>query len=267
VRFVLPVVVWLLVCGRVSAQTAPAVPGIADNSFLMEEAYNQEPGVIQHISSFARFGEGEWAYSFTEEWPAPTQKHQLSLTLPVLAAGEHTGFGDALVNYRFQALDGSRGGVAFSPRLSVVLSTGDEARGLGSGGTGLQVNLPVSVSRGGPFVFHSNLGATWIPDARGLDGAMATIRGFNAGLSVIWVARPAFHPLVEMVWTRAGRVVGPERSESGDALYVSPGLRWAHNFKNGLQIVPGIAVPIGIGPSSGDTGVLLYLSFEHALWK
>jgi len=38
-----------------------------------------------------------------------------------------------------------------------------------------------------------------------------------------------------------------------------------HNpgFKNGLQIVPGVAMPIGIGPSAGETGVFLYLSFEH----
>ena len=29
---------------------APAAPGISDNSFLLEEAYNQERGVVQHIS-------------------------------------------------------------------------------------------------------------------------------------------------------------------------------------------------------------------------
>ena len=84
---------------------------------------------------------------------------------------------------------------------------------------------------------------------------------------MIWLARPAFHPLLELAWTRAETVVGPDRTESVDALYLSPGLRWAHNLKSGLQIVPGIAVPVGVGPSSGDTGVLLYLSFEHALWK
>jgi len=27
--------------------------------------------------------------------------------------------------------------------------------------------------------------------------------------------------------------------------------------------VPGIAFPIGVGPSAGDDAVLLYLSFEH----
>ncbi len=249
------------------ATAAPAAPGIADNSFLIEEAYNQEPGVIQHISSFTRFGEGEWAYTFTEEWPAPSQKHQLSVTVPLLAAGEHTGIGDAGINYRYQALDGSRAGVAFSPRLSLLFSTGDADRGLGNGAAGLQVNLPVSVQRGSRFVTHTNLGATWVPSARGADGATASTRGWNAGQSVIWLARPSLHPLVELAWTRAAFVVGPDRTESVDALYLSPGVRWAHNLASGLQIVPGIAVPIGIGPSSGDTGVLLYLSFEHALWK
>ena len=72
---------------------------------------------------------------------------------------------------------------------------------------------------------------------------------------------------MELAWTRAESVAGPDRTQSSDALYLSPGLRWAHNLKSGLQIVPGIAVPVGIGPSSGDTGLLLYLSFEHTLWR
>lgn len=261
--------VLLASAGRAAAQSNPpaATAGIADNSFLLEEAYNQEPGVIQHISSFLRLGEGDWSYAFTEEWPAPSQTHQVSVTVPVVAAGGHSGFGDALINYRYQALDGTRGGVAFSPRLSLLVATGDSGRGLGSGGTGVQVNLPVSVARGQRFVTHSNLGATWIPNARGADGATASTRGFNAGQSIIWLARPSLHPLLELAWARAESVVGPDRTESGDALYLSPGVRWAHNLESGLQIVPGIAVPIGIGPSSGDTGVLLYLSFEHTAWR
>ena len=253
--------------GWASAQTAPAAPGIADNSFLIEEAYNQEPGVIQHISSFTRFGEDAWTYSFTEEWPAPSQKHQVSVTLAALEAGEGSGLGDVGLNYRFQARDGTRDGIAFSPRLSVLFPTGDSDLGLGSGGPGVQVNLPVSVQRSRRFVTHSNLGATWFPNARGGDRSTASTWGFNAGQSVIWFARPSFHPLVELAWTRFQTVVGPDRTASAEALYLSPGVRWAHNLKGGLQIVPGIAVPIGLGPSSGDTGVLFYLSFEHALWK
>lgn len=46
-------------------------------------------------------------------------------------------------------------------------------------------------------------------------------------------------------------------------LYISPGVRWAYNFRNGLQIVPGGGVPLGVGPTSGQMGVIVYLSFEH----
>ena len=67
----------LLTCVLLSAngwsqQTAAiaAEPGIQDNSFLVEEAYNQEFGVVQHISSFTRFWDSkDWNYSFTQEWP------------------------------------------------------------------------------------------------------------------------------------------------------------------------------------------------------
>jgi hypothetical protein len=30
-----------------------------------------------------------------------------------------------------------------------------------------------------------------------------------------------------------------------------------------MQIVPGIAVPLGIGPSDGERSIFLYLSIEH----
>ena len=48
---------------------------------------------------------------------------------------------------------------------------------------------------------------------------------------------------------------------------LSPGVRWAYNFKSGMQIVPGVACPIGVGPSSGDWGILLYFSIEHPYRK
>jgi hypothetical protein len=44
---------------------------------------------------------------------------------------------------------------------------------------------------------------------------------------------------------------------------VSPGIRWALDFKCGLEIVPGLAFPIGVGPSRGEHAVFLYLSLEH----
>ena len=57
---------------------------IQDNSFLVEEAYNQEPGVVQHIQSFTRLWNSRtWAYTFTQEWPVPKHwRHQLSTRFP-----------------------------------------------------------------------------------------------------------------------------------------------------------------------------------------
>ena len=56
--------------------------------------------------------------------------------------------------------------VAVSPRLTLLLPTGNERRGLGSGGTGVQVMLPVSTVLTPTLVAHWNLGATTIPSKR-----------------------------------------------------------------------------------------------------
>src|SRR5215475_6685724 len=56
-----------------SAQTpdGPKESPIQDNSFLIEEAYNQERHVVQHISTFSRmWNSKDWNYTFTQEWPA-----------------------------------------------------------------------------------------------------------------------------------------------------------------------------------------------------
>jgi hypothetical protein len=39
---------------------------IRDNSFLLEEAYNQEEGVIQHIQSLQYMKDKSWNYTFAE---------------------------------------------------------------------------------------------------------------------------------------------------------------------------------------------------------
>ena len=72
-------------------------PGIQDNSFLVEEAYNQNSGVVQHINNFTRYWNSkDWVYTFTQEWPVPgDERHQLSYTLPVQHAGSFRGSGAA----------------------------------------------------------------------------------------------------------------------------------------------------------------------------
>jgi len=64
---------------------------------------------------------------------------------------------------------------------------------------------------------------------------------------VIWLARPTFNVMVEATWVDQG---------GAQDFVVNPGIRWAHNFTSGLQIVPGVAFPDG-------KSAFVYLSFEH----
>ena len=234
-----------------NAQALARVEPIKDNSFLLEEAYNQEARVVQHISLFLHARRtGDWVYAFTQEWPLGGPRHQLSYTLLLVRAdaggSTNTGFGDAALNYRHQLVGADGGPMAVAPRLSLLLPTGDADLGLGAGALGMQVNLPVSWQPGPALVTHWNAGATYTPRGGAVD--------WNLGQSTIWLATSTFNVVLETAWSR---VAG-----EGEELVVAPGLRAALNF-GGLQVVPGIAVPIGIGASEGEHSLAVYLSFEH----
>ncbi len=104
-------IVAILCSASVSAQTAaPAKAAaapfeIADNSFLVEEAFNQEAGIFQNIAGMV-FVDGNWGFNFTQEWPLVSQKHQLSYTVSALDNGDGSGFGDTLTQLSVSAMDG-----------------------------------------------------------------------------------------------------------------------------------------------------------------
>ena len=240
---------------------------IRDNSFLLEEAYNQEPGVIQHIQAFQRMRDESWSYTFTEEWPVPDETHQLSATVPanhVHSDGTETGIGDIQLNYRYQAV--LKDPIALAPRLSLIFPTGDEEKGLGNGALGVQVNIPVSIEMGDKWVTHWNLGATYIPNTKGPGGIRRDTTGFNFGASLVYLLSENFNLLVEAAGSSRESIGGDGLLQREDSFFINPGMRFAVNFKSGLQVVPGIAMPIGVGPSEGEYGVFVYLSLEHPLF-
>ncbi|HUM01017.1 MAG TPA: transporter [Thermoanaerobaculia bacterium] len=251
-----------------AGQTPPPAPiGIQDNSFLLEEAYNQEAGVVQTIQTFTRVsGTGDWVYALTQEWPVPDQKNQLSATIQFLGlsgpGGSTRGFGDVQLNYRYQLVGSSEAAVAVAPRATLVIPSGSSKRGLGSGGLGLQIGLPLSVVLSRSFVSNTNLGATILFGAKSADGVKSDLRGGSAGQSLIWLVHPNVNVLVEAVVATA-EVFGADGAPGWrtEAL-VSPGLRGAINLPGHLQIVPGFAVPLGVGPSHGKNAILVYLSVE-----
>jgi len=241
---------------------------IQDNSFLLEEAYNQEPGVVQHIQTFMYLQKSkDWVYTFTQEWPVPKETHQLSYTIPVVHTSDpanSSGVGDIALNYRYQAV--LKNHIAFAPRISIILPTGDYEKGHGTDSVGLQVNIPLSVELTDKFVTHWNLGATYTPDSRESSGAKADTTAFNYGASLIYLATENFNLMLEAAGT-SGESVQPDGSrQQASTFFINPGVRFAINFKSGLQVVPGVSMPIGVGPSKGEYGGLAYLSFEHPLF-
>ena len=257
--------VWLAVLaggGRVAAQGAPGTPsvpapsrfGITDNSFLIEEAFNQDPGIFQNIFVMARNRDGVWDGSFTQEWPVASQRHQVSFTLPFSAASNAAALGDLAVNYRLQVTTGEGRLPAFSPRVTVLAPTSAERRSLGGNGIGWQFNLPLSKEAGRMF-FHANAGTTLLPEESTETAARAWSKTPFAGGSAIAAITPMFNLMLEtlVVWERVA-----DRRETSVTL--SPGFRTGWN-RGDRQIVIGLAVPITRGDRH-DTAVLGYLSYE-----
>jgi hypothetical protein len=245
---------------------------IQDNSFLVEEAYNQEFGFVQHISNFVYLADSkDWAYTFTQEWPVTGIRHQFSYTMIALRQGSFSsqgaGFGDVFLNYRYQAIGNGETRVAFAPRLSLIAPSGNSNLGQGFGAAGAQTNLPLSIVLNRNLVTHWNAGATFVPHARNSDRQRTSAVAYNLGQSVIWETTPRFNVMMETFFLGAQKVVGSRKTKWSNTLFLSPGIRWAYNFKNRLQIVPGVAMPIGLGPSAGEKGAFFYLSFEHPFRK
>ena len=87
---------------------------------------------------------------------------------------------------------------AFSPRVSLIVPTGDAARAAATGSCGLQVNLPFSKQRG-DFYWHWNGGFTWLPRGEPRHGRSGRnlLSPFLAG-SAIYRLRPMFNLMLEI---------------------------------------------------------------------
>jgi hypothetical protein len=208
---------------------------------------------------------GTWAATFTQEWPLASKTHQLSYTLAFLDDGHHRGAGDALLNYRYQAMTEGSGRPAFSPRLSLILPSGNSDRGFGDGSAGLQVNLPFSKQRG-DWYWHWNGGITWLPraEARFLRDDLAVIRRgslaspFVAG-SGIYRLRPMFHLMLESVLSFDDSIT--ETGTARDTAFtLSPGFRGGWNVGD-KQVVVGVALPTTWSDTT-STGAFFYFSYE-----
>ena len=258
-------------------------PAIEDNSMLIEEAFNQEAGIIQHISNFV-LNDGNFAYSYTQEIPLADVKHQLSFGISYASLKKPTnitdlthsyitnGLGDLFVNYR-PLLFGKDDWALVIPRFSLIVPTGNSRYGLGSGSWGGQFNLAVTKRLGPKITTHYNAGYTLMTKADHFaiseDGQptllyeknMATT---NFGASAIWLVANKFNLMVEYV-----SMYGKEMQDSGlltrlNTSIINPGFRFAIDIGK-VQIVPGAGVPFNFANGKYESaGAFIYLSIEPA---
>jgi hypothetical protein len=262
-----------------------APENIRDNSFLIEEAYNQEAGVAQHIFNwFPRWDHTDgdrqdFTFLYTMELPLGGERHQFSFTPMVFEhfidrpdgapAEEEGGWGDTFLNYRYQLTFDDQCGMvpAIAPRFSLILPTGDEDRSLGTGEVGYQFLLPVSkeLER---FAFHFNAGTTFTPDvAVSLAGGGASpgrdLHGYLLGGSAIWLATYDFNVLLEFLTLWDEELDDQGNFDRTTSVILNPGVRGAVFTGEEVQWVAGVGIPVGLSEDAFDYGVFVYMSVEH----
>lgn len=250
---------WVVV-GALSlhAPTRLSAQALEDNSFIIEEAYNQPARVVQHIATGA-VAQGTAALSFTQEWPVGSQRHQLSYTL-IGVDDDALDLGDALLNYRYQLAGGEGKRFFVAPRASLLLPLGDADRRAGNGGYGLQLALPLSWEALPRLSLHGNLGGTWRPNAEDLTGTTAATLDGYAGGSAIFFVTDKVNLLAESLWRHGRRIRGEGRSEGVPTHTISLGARAGFDVGK-VQFVPGVAYLPAI--DEVPEGVFFYLSVEH----
>ena len=232
---------------------------IVDNSFFVEEAFNQDRGVFQNIFSWSRDGSGDWIASFTQEWPAPNVTHQLSYTIPFVGGAAATHFGGVLLNYRMQVFGERQRRPAFSPRFSVILPTGRDIDETDR--PGVQFNLPFS-KQFGDFYVHLNAGATWLHGVSAGETSRANLTSPVYAGSVIWHTRPYLNLMLESVLTMQDTVIDEDSTSAQRIATIAPGIRGGWTIGD-RQVVLGGAVPITFAESEPrSTAFLVYFSYE-----
>lgn len=236
---------------------------VEDNSFLVEESYNQEPGVVQFINVWQKNVKGQdWTYTFINEIPVMGQQNQFSYELPVthLAAVDDTKLSDVKLNYRREFIRADK--FVTTGRLSTSTSSGDYKKGFGRGAFGYEAALMVSVVVNDKWVQHWNVGYGIAPDAKNQTGDKADNSKYFWAVSNVYLVTDKFNVMLEMTGSVEQETAGRDYAPWSQSNIINPSLRYAVDISD-WQLVPGLAFPINVGDQAGqENQFLAYLSIE-----
>ena len=239
---------------------------IEDNSFLVEESYNQEEGVVQFIQVYQKEAKTEnWNYTFINEYPFFSQTHQLSFEVPIahLESNNKSQIEDLKLNYRNELFRNET--VVTTLRLSTTLPTGDYEKGFGVGASGYETALLASVQIAPRWVQHWNVGAGITPKAKNTLGEQADNRKYFWAVSNVYLMSDHLNFMLEATGTQQEQTITENSAEWTSETIVSPSVRYAIDY-NDWQFVPGLAFPTGLGPTEGSNQILGYLSIEGKMF-
>ncbi len=251
-------------------------PAFEDNSFLIEEAINQEKGILQHISNFYydNLRSGNFVYSFTQEIPITHLRHQLNYTLyyhvfnPKIN-GSTGGFGDVSIGYHYM-LSGKKEKLMVVPGFTLILPTGNAKAGSGAGGIGGQFSLSVTKRISHKLIANVNIGTTIISNANRYDSNLngsvlnyePNLQHSNIGASIIWYQKRKFNWLLEYISNFTQEIKPDGTIDHKNFLTLNPGFRFAIDHPR-MQIVPGLSTPLIFNNGNfNQVGIFFYLSFE-----
>lgn len=194
----------------------------------------------------------------------------VSYTTPLsfLDSNSVSGVGDTTLNLKHQ-FTGDTDWAIVSARVAVIVPTGRKDKGLGTGSTGLQFNLPVTKRLSNSFLGTFNAGMTFFPKFKGEDSmgnpVKRNLASYNLGGSLVWVVHRNFNPLVEYVENFAGEIGEDGRVQRFNEHIVSPGVGLAWEIK-GMKVSPGFAVPVNFSRGETRTGLFFYFAIDHKLF-
>jgi hypothetical protein len=275
---------WLAVLILFSSVTARAaeprpIDGFSDHSFLLEEAYNQERGEVQHTlrAVYSRdLRLRGWSFNFEQESWLFTENHQVAFNIPFYHLREdgekQLGVGDIQIEYRYQLTDERPNVPAVAPGFGLILPTGNRDKGTGNGVVGYEWSVAASKKVASRLAVHANFGLTYLPkvrvplDADQRRSPKRSLVSYDVGASAVFALLSDIHMLLEWVGEFEEEINDKGRRKRDFKAILSPGIRATLVNEDRLQSVVGVGIPIGVTGPAENYGVFLYLSLEHKLF-
>lgn len=237
---------------------------IEDNSFLLDEAYNQDIDMYQTILRHQnQLVSDETESTFEFEVPM-TAEHQLSIEIPLFK--EHRSFetkpGDTLLLWQIVTSNNVKSRSV--DRLGFVVPTGDVDQETGYGVPGVQYLKALSIELGRNWQNHWNFQYQLQPNGKaGGTEVTQNVHIGTLGSSVAYYINDHCDFLFETMYKHRKRPRFGGKIRSLNELYLNPGFRFEKRLEwNQTKMVPGISLPIEVLNERTDFGFMLYLSFE-----